>query len=81
MGPKASQMTSLAIAYYSTVYSGADQRKRQSFASLLFVWGIQRWPHKWQVTRKIIPFDDVTMTLGPGQKGRHFEEDIFIIIF
>ena len=38
MGTMASQITSLAIVY-STVYSGADQRKHQSSASLAFVWG------------------------------------------
>ena len=37
----ASQITSLTIVY-STVYSGADQRKHQSSASLAFVWGIHR---------------------------------------
>ena len=37
----ASQSTSLTIVY-STVYSGADQRKHQSSASLAFVWGIHR---------------------------------------
>ena len=40
----------------STVYSGADQRKHQSSASLAFVRGIHRWPvnspHKGPVTRK-----------------------------
>ena len=43
----------------------ADQRKHQSSASLAFVRGIHRRPlnspHKWQVTRKISPFDDVIM--------------------
>ena len=38
-------------------YSGADQSKHQSSASLAFVWGIHRGPvnspHKWPVTRKI----------------------------
>ena len=52
---------------YSTVYSGADQRKHQSSASLAFVRGIHRWPmnspHKWPVTRKMFPFDDVIMWL------------------
>ena len=36
MGAMASQITSLTIVY-STVYSGTDQRKRQSFASLACV--------------------------------------------
>ena len=64
----ASQITSLTIVY-STVYSGADQRKHQSSASLGFVTGINRWPvnspHKWPVTRKMFPFDDVIMTWKP----------------
>ena len=34
----ASQIASLTIIY-STAYSGADQRKHQSSASLAFVWG------------------------------------------
>ena len=41
MGTIASQITSLTIVY-STVYSGADQRKHQSSASLAFVRGIHR---------------------------------------
>ena len=69
MGAIASQITSLAIVY-STVYSGADQRKHPSFASLTFVWGIHRGPvnspHKWPVTRKMFPFDDVIMLLCCG---------------
>ena len=64
MGAMASQFTSLTIVY-STVYSGADQRKHQSSASLAFVRGIHRWPvnspHKGPVTRKMFPFDDVIM--------------------
>ena len=39
MSVMASQITSLTIVY-STIYSGSDQRKHQSFASLAFVWGI-----------------------------------------
>ena len=35
MGAMASQITSLTIVY-TTVYSGADQRKHQSSASLAF---------------------------------------------
>ena len=60
----ASQITSLTIVY-SSVYSGTDQRKCQSSASLAFVWGIHRWPvnspHKWPITRKMFPFGDVIM--------------------
>ena len=39
----ASQITSLT-SVYSTVYSGTDQRKHQSSASLAFLRGIHRWP-------------------------------------
>ena len=64
MGAIASQITSLPIVY-STLYSDADQRKHQSSAWLAFVWGIHRGsvnsPHKWSVTRKMFPFDDVIM--------------------
>ena len=42
MDTMASQITSLTIVY-STVYSGADQIKHQSSASLAFVMGIHRW--------------------------------------
>ena len=41
MGAIASQITSLA-SVYSAVYSGADQKKHQSFASLAFVREIHR---------------------------------------
>ena len=64
MGALASQITSLTIVY-SIVYSGPDQRKHQSSASLAFVRGMHRWPvnspHKWPVTRKMFVFDDVIM--------------------
>ena len=43
MGAMASQITTLIIVY-STVYSGAGQRKDQSPASLAFVRGIHRGP-------------------------------------
>ena len=62
MGAMASQITSITIVC-STVSSGAHQRKHQSSASLAFVRGIHRSPvnapHKWSVTRKMFPFDDV----------------------
>ena len=66
MGAIASQITSLTIVY-STVYSGADQRKHHSSAALAFVRGIHRGPvnspHKGPVTRKMFPFDDVIMRM------------------
>ena len=49
------------------LHSGADQRN-QSSASLAFVREIHRSPvnspHKWPVTRKMFPFDDVIMKHG-----------------
>ena len=64
MGTVTSQIISLTVVY-STVYLGSDQRKHQSSASLAFVRGIHRGPvnspHKWPVTRKMFPFDDVIM--------------------
>ena len=64
-------ITSLT-SVFSTVYSDADQRKYQSSASLAFVRGIHRGPvnspHKWPVTRKLFPFDDVIMaSMWQGQ--------------
>ena len=59
IGAMASQITSLMI-FYSTVDSGADQRKHQGSGD--------RWPvnspHKGPVTRKMFPFDDVIMKNG-----------------
>ena len=67
MNTVTSQITGLTIVY-STVYSGADQGKHQSSASLAFVWGIHRGavnsPHKGPVTRNIFPFHDVIMTVS-----------------
>ena len=61
----ASQITSLPVVC-SIVYSDVNQRKHQSSASLAFVREIHRgpvnFPHKWPVTRKMFPFDDVIMS-------------------
>ena len=69
MGAIASQITSLTIVY-SNDYSDADQRKNQIPASLAVVRGIHRGPgyspHKWPVTRKMFPFDDVIMLTHCG---------------
>ena len=70
MSALASQITSLTIVY-STVYPDADLSKHQSSASLAFVWGIHRGPvnstHKWPVTRKMFPFDDLIMVFSGAQ--------------
>ena len=58
MGMMASQIISLTIVY-SAIYSDTDQRKHQSSASLAFV--PVNSPHKWPVTRKIFPSDEVIM--------------------
>ena len=64
MSVMASQITGVSIVY-STLCSGADQRKHQSSASLAFVRGIHRSPvnslHKGPVTWKMFPFHDVSM--------------------
>ena len=76
MGTIASHITSLTIVY-SAVYSGANQRKRQSSAPLAFVRGIHRWPvnspHKGPVTRKMFPFDDIIMNtlVTSGRSSSH----------
>ena len=73
----ASQITSLTVVY-SIVYSGVNQRKYQSSASLANVreihWGPVNFPHKWPVTRKMFPFDDVIMivTLFHDLNGWNF---------
>ena len=64
MSTMTSQITGISIVY-STVCSGAHQRKHQGSASLAFVQGIYRWPvnspHKGPVMQKMPPFDDVVM--------------------
>ena len=69
MSTMASQIISLTIVY-STIYSGADERKHQSSASLAFVRGIHWWPvnslHKGPITLKMFPFDDVIMFINAG---------------
>ena len=66
MGTIASQITSL-VNVFSTVSLDTDQRKHQGSASLAFVWGIHggpvNSPHKWPVTRKMFPFDDVIIRI------------------
>ena len=66
MSRMASQITSLTIVC-PNFYSGADQRKHHSSASLAFVRGIHRrsvnYPHKGPVMRKMFPFDYIIMCI------------------
>ena len=68
----ASQVTGVSVDY-SSVCSGADQRKHQSSTSLAFVMGIHRWPvnslHKGPVRRKMFPFDDVIMLMKTSESA------------
>ena len=77
MGPMASQIPSLTIVY-STGYSDANQRKHQSSASLAFVKRIHWWPvifpHKWPVTRKIFPSNDVIMQIPHASQDCKFRQ-------
>ena len=72
MGVMVSQITSLTIVY-STVYSGADQRKHQSSALLAFAGNSRvtdEFPTQRPVTRKMLPFDDVLMISTSKHNGR-----------
>ena len=66
MTTMASQITSLTVVY-SIVYSGADQRKHQSSASLAFVRGIHRSTGEFPVQRasnaENVSIDDVIMCI------------------
>ena len=83
MGAMASQITSLTIVY-STDYSDADQRKHQSSASLAFVQEINRAPvnspHKWPVTWKMFPIDDVIMN-ACNVKDIYYEKHCMTDVF
>ena len=88
MSTAASPITSLTIAC-SSIYSDADQRKHQSSASLAFVRGIHRGPvnspHKWSVTRKMFPFDDVIMakprdTTMPTLSSLLFQDLVVVVV-
>ena len=83
MSAIASQITSLTVVY-STVYSGADQRKHESSASLALVRGIHRGPvnspHKWPVTRKMFPFDDVIMPFTIERQAQLLNAKTYMIV-
>ena len=83
MGTTAAQITSLTIVY-SAIYLGADPRKQQSSAPLAFVRENHRWevnsPHKWPITRKMFPFDDVIMARH-SQKLAYTQQTTFVDSF
>ena len=66
MDTMASLITSLT-SVYSTVYPGAYQRKHQKLRVTGLCAGNSpgpvNSPHKWPVTRKMFPFDDVIMII------------------
>ena len=63
----ASQITSSPL-FTQPFIRAQIKKKHHSSASLAFVRGIHRGPgtspHKWPVTRKMFPFDDVIMSFG-----------------
>ena len=83
MGVLASQITWPTIVY-SKVYSGADQRKHQTSASLAFVRGIHRRPvnspHKWPGTRKMFLFDDGIMGTRLQMYGLIMDRDNILTV-
>ena len=66
MGAMASQITRLTIAQIKVL---------RHHWSLAFEGGIHRspvkYPHKWSVTRKMLPFDDVIMNKTEDIKAPH----------
>ena len=83
IGAVASQITSLTIVY-SPVHSDAGQRNHQSSASLAFVWGNHRGPvnspHKWPVTGKMFPFDDVIIDNPLNVHSFSFSDKVAVMI-
>ena len=63
MSAMSSQITSLTIIYSTLFFSGSDQTKRQSIASLAFVMGKSpvagEFPAQRASNAKMFPFDDV----------------------
>ena len=84
----ASQITGVSIVY-STIYSGAHQRKHQSSVSLAFVRGIHRSPSQWRencfhlimsswkLPARWIHYMENINSLSPGRYGSNFNSIIF----
>ena len=84
MGARASRITCLTIVFW-TVYLDTGQRKHQSSASLAFVRGTHRrtvnFPHKWPVTRKMFPFDDVIMSIPWWVQQVDYQHNVVFFTF
>ena len=84
MGAMASHITSLTIVF-TTGYSGADQKKTSKLRVIGICVGIHRWPvnspHKWPVTRKMLPFDDVIMNHQIVTKDTRFHTFHVLLMF
>ena len=59
---------------------GRRAKKTSNLDSLAFLWGIHRGPvnspHKWPVTRKMFPFDDVIMSSSQFDSSRPSDADV-----
>ena len=79
MSATASQIIGVIVC--SAVCSGAEQRKHQSSASLVFVRGIHRWPvdspHKGPVTRTMFPSDDIIMVFPAYLHWQHLPQWVY----
>ena len=78
MSTMASQITSLTIVY-STIYSGTDQRKYRSSASLTSVQ--VNSPHKEPIAQKMFPFDDVIMNFQCRQWEKFIKWHFYISVY
>ena len=74
MGAMASQITSLTIVHSFFLF------RRRSIKSLAFERGIHHWPvnspHKWSVTRKMSPFEDVVCSNKVNPQQNSFETKV-----
>ena len=80
MSAMASQISGISIVY-STVCSGADQRKHQSPVSLAFVRGIHCFPTQRASNAENGPFDDVIMINSLRRNDPKHPVSLFQCIF
>ena len=73
MGAMASQITSLTIVYSTIIRA----QIKVNIKAPRHWWGSVNSPHKWPVTRKMFPFDDVIM-IKKHQSANGVHDDIII---